>query len=233
MNYTKIAVAVFFLTHYSMLCLAQNDASKNVAFVNDIAITHTELSVLEKSRSRHPMGQSTASDLTTSEQRTKLVDDLILAELLVQAARKNGIDKRPTMIAEASIQYKTLLGQMFLRDEVANMFVSEQEIRARYDAIPPKYKYSLSAIDFNTKQEAIQAAKNITSKTEFNNIADRFSVGNKKNSAWLGWIQSSQLSGPELDIVERMSEGEISSEPVKIREGWRMFFLAPILNKEN
>jgi len=219
-------VSLTVLTFLPGFLSAADESSSVIAMVNNVAISEAELTVLIKARSRHSMEQVSAGGKVSKVQQQKLIDDLVLAEILVQEASKTGLDKLPRTVAEAAIQYKTLLGQMFLRQEIAKMQVSEEEIRQRYEAIPPKYKYGLRVINATTEEMANQILKQLNAGAEFKTVANSSTImeGNK-NGGWLGWLRSSQIDPRHLEVVRNLKVATFTATPVKTKTGWRFIYL--------
>jgi len=197
-----------------------------IAMVNNVAISSAELSVLTEARSRHSMRPLSTDGKLSKTQQQKLIDDLVLAEILVQEAGKAGLDKLPRTVAEAAIQYKTLIGQMFLRQEIAKMQVSEEEVRKRYEAIPLKYKYGLRVINATTQEIVDQIREQLNAGVEFETVANNYTATEKdKNGGWLGWLRRSQINSQQLEVVKNMNVATFTSTPIKTKAGWRFIYL--------
>ena len=72
-------------------------SNKAVAIVNNIPISRIEFNTLVEARKTYLMGQpgvlENGIDNLPSEIKQKLLDDLVLTELLAQEANKRGVDK--------------------------------------------------------------------------------------------------------------------------------------------
>jgi len=222
----KYITSLTILTFMPGLLFAVEASPDVVAMVNNVAISDAELSVLIEARSKHSMVNMSEDGKLSKAQQQKLIDDLVLAEILVQEASKTGLDKLPTTVAEAAIQYKTLLGQMFLREKVANMQVSEEEIRNRYDAIPAAFKYGLRTINVATQEEVAQLLMQLNAGAEFEILANSYTRENgKPDGGWLGWLRSGQMNVQQLEAVQNLKVATFTTEPVKTRAGWRLLYL--------
>ena len=222
----KYIMTLTVLSFLPGILLASEVKPAVIAMVNNIAISNVELSVLTDARSRHSTAQINADGTLSKAQHQKLIDDLVLAEVLVQEASKSGLDKLPRTVAEAAIQYKTLIGQMFIRQEIAKMHVSEEEIRQRYDAIPPQYKYGLRVINVTTQEAVNQIQEQLNAGAEFKTLSDsRIVMEEDKNGGWMGWLRSSQISPKHLEVVQNMNVETFTTTPVKYKAGWRFIYL--------
>jgi len=214
------------LSFFPSILLATEINPVVIAMVNNVAINDAELLVLTEARSRHSMEQVSSDGSLSKAQKQKLIDDLVLAEILVQEAGKTGLDKLSRTVAEAAIQYKTLIGQMFLRQEIAKMQVSEEEIRQRYDAIPTKYKYGLRVINATTQEAVNEILEVLSTGTEFKTVSDSYVIMEEdKNGGWLGWLRSSQINPQHLEVVRNLKVATFTTTPLKTKTGWRFIYL--------
>jgi len=205
--------------------------SKNtVALVNDIPITQVEFNTLVEARKTYLMGQSAViergiEDLP-KEIKHKLLDDLVLTELLSQEAIKRGVDKLPSLLAEAAIQYKTLLGQTLIQEEIASMTISEEEVRQRYETIPLRYKYAIRHIKVQTEVEANTILEQLNKGADFVQMAGSHSIDAKVNkNGWLGSLRLSQMDANFASTVQQLEVGQYSRAPVNTGSTWRVILL--------
>ena len=201
-----------------------------VALVNDIPITQVEYDTLVEARKSYLMGQSAVIENgienLPKEIKQKLLDDLVLTELLAQEASKRGVDKLPGLLAEAAIQYKTLLGQTLIQEEIASMSISEEEIRQRYEAIPLSYKYAVRHIKVQTETEANTILALLNKGGDFVQLADKYSIDAKVNkNGWLGKLRLSQMDAGFASTVQQLEAGQYSQKAVNTGSTWRVILL--------
>lgn len=225
-----LSIGPFSLSVADVLVDSATMAKNSVASVNSIPISQLEYDTLVEARKTYLMGQSgvleSGIENLPKEIKQKLVDDLVLTELLAQEANKRGVDKLPRLLAEAAIQYKTLLGQTLIQEEIATMNISEEDIRQRYDAIPLKFKYGLRAINVTTQEEVDQVLTQLNAGAEFEALANSYTPENKKqDGGWLGWLRSSQMEPQQIEAVQSLKVATFTSVPVKTRAGWRFLYL--------
>jgi len=214
-----------------------NDASEVVvaadvvAMVNNVAISRAQFDVLAKARKAHVPG----AELDAGEQpltqlpkdvQQKLVDDLVLTEMLAQEANKRGVDKLPRLLAEAEIQYKTLLGQTLIQEEIATMLISDDEIQQRYDAIPVSYKYGIRRIKVASEAQANTILDELNKGADFANMADTYSSDAEVNKGgWLGNLRLSQLGGDLATAVQELKDGSYYQTPIKVGSDWTLILV--------
>ena len=201
-----------------------------VASVNSVPISQVEYDTLVEARKTYLMGQSgvveNGIENLPKEIKQKLVDDLVLTELLAQEANKRGVDKLPQLLAEAAIQYKTLLGQTLIQEEIATMNISEEEIRQRYDALPINYKYAVRHIKVKTEAEATTILEKLNKGADFAQMAGSFSIDAKVNkNGWLGHLRTSQMDAEFALAVKNLEVGRYSQTPIKTGSTWRVILL--------
>jgi len=201
-----------------------------VAVVNNIEISQVEYYSLVDARKTYLMGQSGVGEKGLESLplalKQKLVDDLVLAEILAQEANKRGVDKLPSLQAEAALQYKTLLGQTLIQEALAVMEISEEEIRQRYDAIPLKYKYGVRHIKVSTQSEATKILAELKTGANFTQLAEQYSIDlSVHKKGWLGYLRVSQMGSALSVAAQSLASGEFYHEPIQTGSAWRIILL--------
>ncbi|MDX1452738.1 MAG: hypothetical protein R3183_09290 [Oleiphilaceae bacterium] len=119
----------------------------DVVQVNGTPISDELVALLGESRAQGPlsgMGQDTSL----------LVEDLITTELLAQAAKAQGVDKVARHRMELELAHKTLLSQFYVMDFIDRLNISEQELRAAYDAVPEQIMVQMAYWEFESAEAA-------------------------------------------------------------------------------
>ena len=209
-----------------------------VAMVNNVTISRAQFDVLAEARKAHLSAPGTGLDAGAKplleqspkqlpkDVQQKLVDDLVLTEMLAQEANKRGVNKLPRLLAEAEIQYKTLLGQTLIQEEIATMVISDDEIQQRYDAIPVSYKYGIRRIKVASEAQANTLLGELKNGADFSDMADAYSSDAKVNKGgWLGYLRLSQLGGDMAAAVQELKDGSYYHSPLKIGSDWALILL--------
>ena len=210
--------------------IESNSSNSAVAVVNNVVISQDEYRTLVDARKTYLMGQNGVGengveDLPLSLKQ-KLVDDLVLAEILAQEANKRGVDKLPHLLAEAAIQYKTLLGQTLIQEELAAMNISEEEIRQHYDAMPIKYKYGIRHIKVKSKEEANKILNELKQGADFTQLAEQYSNDlSVHKKGWLGYLRVSQMGSALSSAAQSLEPGTFYSQPIQTGAAWRLIYL--------
>jgi peptidyl-prolyl cis-trans isomerase C len=160
---------------------------------------------------------------TQSIDKKAVFEDLLTMEILAQKARERGIHLRPAIVAEAELQYKTLLQQELVREIIAEIKIDPAEIQARYDAQKPERSYNVSHILLNSEQDAIAVIRELNKGAKFQTLARKRTLDNgSKKDGKLGWMMASQLEASFVASVEALKQGGYSQKPVQTPYGWHV-----------
>lgn len=150
-------------------------------------------------------------------------DDLINMEVLAQKARERGIHLRPEVVAEAELQYKTLLQQELVRELIAEIRIDPAEIRARYDAQEAERTYKISHILLKSAEEAKAVIRELDKGANFQALARKKTLDtNTRKDGLLGWMMASQLEESFVAALATMKPGSYSQKAVQTPYGWHV-----------
>jgi len=151
------------------------------------------------------------------EQKRALLDDMVLKQAMVQAAREDGIDREPEVRRALDQMLANQYLQRSLRERQAQIRISEDDVRARYAsaaaeyAVPARRRLALirfavpaepGATDWQTAErragEALAEARQLpASVPHFGAVANRFSED--QDTRWrggvVGWISDQAVAG--------------------------------------
>ena len=192
-----------------------------VARVNGTAIRQSQVD----SAIRQLAGQGQQD---TPELRTRLKDELIARELIVQEAVKAGVEKRDDVREQLELARSNLLVNSYLQTWAKDHPVSDADLQGQYDSL----KADLAKIDeFATRHILVKddkAAKAVLARLKkgekFEKLAETLSQdsGTKSKGGELGWVRAdAQLVKPFLDAMVKLKKGE-TSEPVKTDFGFHI-----------
>ncbi len=168
-------------------------------------------------------GQAAAPESAPTTDRKAVFDDLVIMEIMAQKARERGIHLRPALIAEAELQYKTLLQQELVRELIAEIRIEPAEVSARYEAQAPERSYKVSHILLKSEQEANAVIGELDKGAKFKSVARRRTLdSNTKADGMLGWMMASQLEPSFVAAVEQIKPGGYSRKPVQTGYGWHV-----------
>ena len=189
-------------------------ADEVVAKVNGIAIRASQVETA--TRNLISQGQQDTPDL-----RTRVKDELIARELILQQAATEGTDKREEVRDQIDMARSNILINSYLQIWAKEHPVADDTLRAEYD----KLKGELAAIDeFQARhilikdEKAAKAALGKIKKGEkFDKLAASLSedTGTKAKGGELGWVRSdANLVPPFMSAMKALKKGE-TSELVK------------------
>lgn len=201
--------------------------------VNDQPVRRALFDALVKSRTEqsNPYDEPNAGaakkieNASTFDQKAAF-DDLLSMEILAQEAKGQGIHLRPDVIAEAELQYKTLLQQQLVAEIISKIQIEPAEIQARYQLLIPERSYKVSHILLNTEQEANSVIKELGRGAKFQAVAHKRTLDkNTKKDGFLGWMMTNQLEKSFVFAVENLTPGSYSQSPFLTQYGWHVVLL--------
>ena len=201
--------------------LAATAADDVVAKVNGVSIRQSQVETA--ARNLISQGQQDTPDL-----RTRIKDELIARELILQQAATDGIDKREEVRDQVELARSNILINSYLQIWAKEHPVADDILRAEYD----KLKTELNNIDeFQARHILIKdekAAKAALAKLKkgekFDKLASTLSedTGTKAKGGELGWVRSdANLVAPFMEAMKKLKKGE-TSELVKTEFGFHI-----------
>lgn len=168
--------------------------------------------------------------LTQPERRKQFVENLIMNDLLFQEGEREGVQKDPEVQRQVDDLRKRLVVQRVMRQYQTAPTITDEEVRAYYDANPSLYSTTqVAASHILVKDE--DTAKQI--RAELAEHPDRFAAlatekstdsGSAKKGGELGLFGQGRMV-PEFDRVAfSLQPGQIS-DPVKTRYGYHIIIV--------
>ena len=152
----------------------------------------------------------------TAEGKKEMLDTMVVRELIMQQAQKDGIDKSPAVAAKLEDLKKRVIVEAFLKkkvEESAN--VSDAELQAFYKKNEDKFKTGdqirASHILVKTEPEAKEIEKELKAGANFEDLAKKHSIdGAASKGGDLGWFGKGSML-PEFEKVAfSLKEGTTS-----------------------
>ncbi len=189
------------------------ESSQVVAKVNDKEIT---TSYVERRVSRlSPLARKA---LRTKNGQKDFIDSLVSKELILQAARKEGLNKSAGFVTQVRDYKKDLLAQTFLQKKLLDKRpkLTEKEIRDYYDSQQESFKEQeevrLSHIFLLSEVEAKDVLKELKNGADFAKLAFEKSANRKTapRGGDMGYLRKWQLPPTVADKVFAMEAGQLS-----------------------
>ncbi len=219
MPFTRLALCLC-IAFAAPLLHAGGLAPDTAATVNGQPIPRAWLD--ELARARQVQGTP-----TESQGRRQILDDLVMAELLVQRARQSGIAARPEVRAGQALAHKMLLGQRLLQHLSDEMQIDEATLLARYRAEPPQQEIEASHIVVADESTAREVLAQLRRGTSFAALARRHSIddGTRERGGALGPMSAQELTEPFARAALALKPGQTTPEPVQTEFGWHVIRL--------
>jgi len=189
-----------------------------VAVVNGKYISKQELDRLKQQISQRMQGQSISDQ--------QLLEELIRREIIVQQAEKEGLDKTPEFQAKLNEIKTSLLTQAYLQDYLKKHPVTDEELKAEYDAMIGQQggtEFKARHILVKSKEEADKIIAELNKGADFAKLAKEKSTGPSGSQGGdLGWFTADKMVKPFSDAVMALEDGKYTTEPVKTQFGWHV-----------
>jgi peptidyl-prolyl cis-trans isomerase C len=165
------------------------------------------------------------------EGKQRLLDELVKRELILQEARRKGLDKDPALEEEVSTFRENLILQKFLKTEIENkVTISDEEIKAFYDnnmnQMRSQEESQVSHILVKTEREAEDLLAKLKKGSRFDSLAKQYSIdpGSRKSGGDMGFVKRGQFVPPFQAAMDQLQPGQTSGT-VKTQFGYHIIKL--------
>ncbi|MGB4467745.1 MAG: peptidylprolyl isomerase [Azovibrio sp.] len=166
--------------------------------------------------------------------RTAVKEELVRRELLVNEARKKGLDKKADIMGQMEIARQAILIRAFIADYIKNNPVSDAQLKKDYET----FKSQLGNTEYKARHILVEKeddAKAIIAKLEkgekFADLAKQSKdPGSKDKGGELGWSIPNSFVKPFADALVKLEKGKYSKEPVKSDFGYHVILLEDTRN---
>ncbi len=173
--------------------------------------------------------QKKASNPGDTTEPAMLLNEMVNREILLQTARKEGIDKLPEVREQIDYSTANILVNALVNEKVKQLDLSDAALKAEYDEQVRNMslkEYKARHILVNSEEEAKAIIKELESGKDFAALAKEKSTGpSGPQGGDLGWFQVQTMVPEFADAVKAMKKGEISKTPVKTQFGWHIIKL--------
>ena len=158
------------------------------------------------------------ASLEDMEGKKKFLDNLVTRELILQKAKKTGLDKDASVISKLEEIEKTLLIEALLKKEIEGKAAfTEKEAEEYYNSHKDEFKdgekVKVSHIMVKTEKEAGDILKKLGKKERFEKLAKKYSIGPTASKGGdLGYIERGATGVPEFEdaAFKLKKAGELS-----------------------
>ncbi|MEI7430347.1 MAG: peptidylprolyl isomerase [Betaproteobacteria bacterium] len=216
---SKIATALFVGTLLSASAVA---AGNTFVTVNGKAVSQSLANVFIAEQKAQGAPDS-------AELKSAVREELIRRELLLQEAKKLGIDKNPEITAQAEAARQSLYIRAYVQDFVKKNPISDAQLKSQYDTIKAQLgsnEYKARHILVAGEDDAKAIIANLKRGAKFEELAKQsIDPGSKDNGGDLGWASASNFVKPFSDALTSLSKGKYTETPVKSEFGYHVILL--------
>lgn len=163
------------------------------------------------------------------ELRSAVREELVRRELLLQEAKKAGLDKKPAIAAEAEAARQGVLIRSYVQQYVQANPIKEEQLRADYEKIKAQIggtEYKAAHILVKEEAEAVAIIDKLKKGEKFEELAKQSQdPGSKDNGGDLGWAAPSNYVKPFADAMTALAKGKYTETPVKSDFGYHVILL--------
>jgi len=218
-NLSKLAAALLL---GAMLSTSAMAAAGTYVTVNGVAIPQTLADIF--------IAEQRAQGAPDSPELKKAVrEELIRRELLIQEAKKAGLDKKPDVAAQAEAARQAFFVRAFVQDYVKKNPISDAQLKTQYEAIKTQLgttEYKTRHILVKNEDDAKAIIANLKKGAKFEDLAKQsIDPGSKDNGGDLGWASAGNFVKPFSDGLTSLSKGKFTEVPVKTEFGYHVILL--------
>jgi len=201
---------------------------KSAAMVNGVSIPQARVDLRVKIATSQ--GQSDSPEL-----RKSIREDMITLEVLVQEAKKMGLDKDPEVVQQTQLSQQSILGGAYVQDYSKKHPIGEDKLTQEYEKLKASLgnnEYEVRHIQVATEEEAKAIIAQLGKKGNFDKIAKQKSkdAGSAAKGGSLGWTVPSYLPPSFASAMTKLKKGEYTKEPIQSQAGWHIIKLDDIRN---
>ena len=197
---------------------------KSAAMVNGVSISQARVDARVKAAVAQ--GQT-----DTPELRKMIRENMIKFELVIQEAKKLGLDKKPEVVQQTEMATQQVLLEAFVRDYAESHPISDEVLQAEYDKLKTKLgdkEYNARHILVETEAEAKEIIAKLSGKKppKFEALAAKSKdTGSAENGGSLGWSAPSNFVPSFAEALSALKKGELTKTPVQSQFGWHVIRL--------
>ncbi len=163
------------------------------------------------------------------ELRSAVREELIRRELLLQQAKKTGLDKKPDIAAQAEAAKQAILIRSYVQEYVKKNPIKDEQLKSDYEKIKAQVgstEYKARHILVKEEAEAKTVIDELKKGAKFEELAKQsIDPGSKDNGGELDWAAPSNYVKPFADALTALAKGKYTEAPVKSDFGYHIIML--------
>ena len=157
-------------------------------------------------------------------------DGLVMTEIMVQEAKKRGIERNTEYLVRLEQLKSELIVQSLFKDEQAKNPVTDAEVAAEYDKLKtqsPGKEYRARHILVDKEEEALALLKQLKAGGKFEDLAKKHSKepGAAQSGGDLGFSKAEAYVPEFAQALVKLKNGEMTDAPVKTQFGFHIIKL--------
>ncbi len=222
-NLSKLAAALLFSALISApVIAAEKTKSGFYATVNGV--------VIQQSTADAFIAEQKSQGATDDPKLQNAVrEELIRRELLVQEAKKNGLDKKPAIAAQADLARQAIYIRAYIQEYVQTHPITDAQLTAIYENMKKQLggtEYKTRHILVEKEDDAIAIIANLKKGAKFEELAKQSKdPGSKENGGDLGWSSAASYVKPFGEALGKLAKGKFTEIPVKTDFGYHVILL--------
>jgi len=210
--------------------------AQNAAIVNGKAVPKARMDALASQL-------AAAGKPVTPEMQPQLREEIVLREVFMQEAQKQGIDKTDDYKNQMELARQAVMIRGLFENYKKNNPVTDAEVQAEYDkaaasagasAAPGGKEYKARHILVKTEPEAKKIIADLKKGGNFEDIAKKQSTdtGSGAQGGDLGWANPASLVPEFSKAMVALKKGETTQVPVKSEFGYHVIRLDDVRTAE-
>lgn len=221
MQYKKLAGLLI----AASICLPSLALADSVAVVNGASIDKQDVDQAVTFIVNNSNGQTQDSPALREEVKNKLIN----RELILQEAKKRGLDKTPEVQRQITQASQDILQDALFADILKKQPIDDARIKARYDQISARLSGTREVhalqITLSSEADARKVIADLKKGSRFEQLVKTRSIdpSAKENGGDMGYGNLSNMAPALAGVLKDMKAGQYSQAPFHSNIGWHVF----------
>ena len=185
--------------------------------IGDFMLTDLHFALFASQTGRNP---------ADADGQLSLLNELVNNFMVANSAEGRALAQKPEVKAALEVARARLLAQTFVREQLEEIEVSDDELRERYEALygdGGSTEFKARHILLEDEQTAMDVIAELDGGADFAELARSKSTGpSKRVGGDLGWFEASQMVAPFSEATAQLENGKYSASPVKTEFGYHV-----------
>lgn len=163
------------------------------------------------------------------ELRNAVREEVIRREVLVQEAKKQGLDKQADIQAKMDLARQGVLINAYIENYVKAHPITDDAVKKEYETVKAQLgdkEYKVRHILVDSEDEAKAIIVKLKAGEKFDTLAAQSKdPGSKDKGGDLGWSVPTTYVKPFSDALLKLNKGQYTDVPVKSDFGWHVIQL--------